>query len=881
MNRQDILVGAKGECLGLFALMLPTLVKRGADKLFAMAYKTTNFDEHRLFLDAYAALTKRELDLKKQLETSLTDLLNRSIQTAYSPHRPSASQSVSTDAWSLVDSSIIEDEMRLQKVTSLFHAKSGADIRDLNLRIASLFQQNMVKERENPFRPYLFSRCISTAVGKIEVPPDITLTLVEQLAGELLDGVAGIYKALNIYFEKNEVTAKLPTVDKPLNEKIPAIPKHAFRDAAKADEPNIPEGDAGKKVDAPIKSSAGRDEITGTAPGSGTRTTEPPGSPMRKVEQLLRMVRRKAAPVSGTSGKSSNSDYPASSGSGAGGRFEAHSSGARKPGDGSRPDQPVSAGEESSARGESGSAPPISNSGLSNGWVSGKQVVGDALQRLFTGGAAGSTTDSAGLNASGGLPVFKDGAVYQLLKKTQVTTLEDVLGDDGEVRNLILEGRSDLVSRASDANEMMTIDVVGMIFEFILRDTQVPAEVRAQLGRLQFLLLKVALLDPQLLTQKAHPARKLINRIGTISLGLTPNDPFSARFTAEIKRIVEALLADESDSIVQISRLLEEFETFVARDFRFSNGNIERAVEAVEEAEKRSIHFAKSAAKLKEILSTVKTDPYLKDFIENIWLRAIEKAEHTDAELAIRYRNLVPELIWSILEKRNERERARLLSHLPQMLFDLKAGLSAVKYADKQEFLGWLIESHTRAIKAVNVRREHFSLTALRKQFQGFTNNSSATDATFDEDHAQFDRRFIHDAVENLEVRLDQIDTILEFGKDSDIEDAKQSEDGISASIRNDPADTENVLSRLRAGVPIEINVDGASRKAMLNWMSASATNMILSVEGNNFPTTISVGLFRRLLENNRARFIEAEPLFERAVTALLETADQVDEIFE
>jgi hypothetical protein len=55
---------------------------------------------------------------------------------------------------------------------------------------------------------------------------------------------------------------------------------------------------------------------------------------------------------------------------------------------------------------------------------------------------------------------------------------------------------------------------------------------------------------------------------------------------------------------------------------------------------------------------------------------------------------------------------------------------------------------------------------------------------------------------------------------------------------------------------------------------------MVLSFEGKEVPTTISVSLFRRLLANERARFVEAAPLFERAVTALLETADTVDEFF-
>ena len=60
------------------------------------------------------------------------------------------------------------------------------------------------------------------------------------------------------------------------------------------------------------------------------------------------------------------------------------------------------------------------------------------------------------------------------------------------LRNLILN-KDALNELASNVDEQMTIDIVAMLFEFILRDTQVPAEIRAQLGRLQFLVLKVAL----------------------------------------------------------------------------------------------------------------------------------------------------------------------------------------------------------------------------------------------------------------------------------------------------------------------------------------------------------------------------------------------------
>lgn len=881
MNRQDILLGAKAECLRLFALLLPNVMKLSADKLFAMAYKTTNFAEHRLFLDAYAALANHEFMLKHHLETSLEDLLARSMQTAYNPQRPSIAQAASTDTWLLVESSIIEDEIRLHKITSLFHNKSGADIRDLNLRIAALFKQNIVKERENPFRPYLFSRCISASINSAALPSDVALALVEQLAAGLLDGVADIYRALNIFFEKNGVAATLPATEKvPSSDQSSVLPGDSSDKGGQGSDPNSPKNEAGRDGSPPATNGdAVKRGTIGNVRDSGASSAEPRSTPMRKVDQLLRMVRRKTTPDQNPSGKSVKSNHLDARESDHDGRSAIHPAGGSAHIQRRNLEQPDSGGDEFPVES------PIPDTGLAKGWISGKQVVGVALQRFFAERGSDAAVKPAGpdesiIFPSGTSRIMAESSVYHFLKKAKTTRLEDVMGEDGEVRNLILEGRSSLVSRASDANEMMTIDVVGMIFEFILRDPQVPAEVRAQLGRLQFLLLKVALFDPRLLTQKDHPARKLINRIGTISLGLRPEDLFTARFTAEIHRIVEALLADESDSIVLISKLLEEFETFISQNFRFSNANVERAVEAMEEAEKRSIYFARSLAKLKEIFLTVKTDPYLQNFIETTWLRTIEKAEHADAELATRYRRLVPELVWSILEKRSERERARLLSHLPQMLFDLKAGLSSVKYAEKQAFLSWLIESHTRAIKAVGDNQEYFSLSALRRQFHSFIDNP-ASEESVDEGAARFDRTFISDAVEEMEVRLDQIETVLEFGRDLENQDAPQFGTETPDINETDFTGTESVLNRLRVGVPVEINVDGAPRRAMLNWMNTSATNMILSVEGNNFPTTISVGLFRRLLANSRARFIEAAPLFERAVTSLLETADKVDEIFE
>jgi hypothetical protein len=81
----------------------------------------------------------------------------------------------------------------------------------------------------------------------------------------------------------------------------------------------------------------------------------------------------------------------------------------------------------------------------------------------------------------------------------------------------------------------------------------------------------------------------------------------------------------------------------------------------------------------------------------------------------------------------------------------------------------------------------------------------------------------------------------------------------------------------LRSGVMVEINLSGVPTMGRLNWISPNSTKLILTMEGQATQSVISVRMFRRMLKNSHARFVEVAPLFERAVHALLESADLVD----
>ena len=55
---------------------------------------------------------------------------------------------------------------------------------------------------------------------------------------------------------------------------------------------------------------------------------------------------------------------------------------------------------------------------------------------------------------------------------------------------------------------MQTIDLVGMLFEYMLSDEHLPDSVKALLSYLHTPFLKIAFIDKDFFEQPEHPARK-------------------------------------------------------------------------------------------------------------------------------------------------------------------------------------------------------------------------------------------------------------------------------------------------------------------------------------------------------------------------------------
>ncbi len=83
---------------------------------------------------------------------------------------------------------------------------------------------------------------------------------------------------------------------------------------------------------------------------------------------------------------------------------------------------------------------------------------------------------------------------------------------------------------------------------------------------------------------------------------------------------------------------------------------------------------------------------------------------------------------------------------------------------------------------------------------------------------------------------------------------------------------------RLHHGVMIELKLSSTPSSARLSWINRTANKLLLSLDEAKPPVIMSLSAFRRMLVGGRVRFLENQPLFERALQSLLNSAEQLEQ---
>ena len=818
--------------------------------------------EQDSWITLFTLIDKRGENVSALLRNHLERLFDRALQTAYNTWRPSFPMGARPGELSLIGNDEMEDELLVGTISDRFRNEIADELRNLGIRVALLFGTEEVRERENPFRPWLIARAIADTATELELRPHVASRFSpfvgECLAQSLEHGYAEVNRLLAQHGVAAELAMKIRKTPDRSAQAAATRPDEPAASAAHAATP-LADGQPG------MPQPAARQELLDAIgrimqqPGGGTpagRTTPMPDMPasstlsddplaQRNLDLLLDSMRRYAA-VSGHSERMANATGAA----------------ATQPGQ-----SPQS----------SGASPPPSSRGRHSGWLGGIQQIGSRLRSLLGASATAYHGYAAPGHASQPMRTVTPAlaACIDALQQQALDT-EHLFDARGDLRNLILEQRPQLSGHAVQQEEQMTLDVVAMLFEFILRDPEVPPQVRVELARLQLLILRIALRDPNLLTRRGHPVRLLVNRIASIASAHREIDPGYELVTGKIRQIVDTLLQDTVDDperfVPLFTRLLDEFDDFIAAELRNKNEKTARAASVFDQVPERVQHYQRVLAQMREALAGQTIDTYLQDFLLKTWVQVIESAEDMEPALALRFRKFVPALLWSLAPKQDEQERQMLMATLPGLVTTLKEGLSLIAWPQpmQKEMLDWLFVIHTRAMFPAETTPQAEAAVARAPEVEHFEPLLANVALPLPED----ERPAAEAALFATAARRmgDAVRTV----DDDQAEQLAAVTGTTSLPLEDEAGIDEEMHARLHRGVMVELHIDHEPSLARLSWLSSDQGHLLLSLNDDGSPVMMTLRAFRRLFMRQRVRFVEAEPLFERALRSLLDAADQL-----
>lgn len=273
-----------------------------------------------------------------------------------------------------------------------------------------------------------------------------------------------------------------------------------------------------------------------------------------------------------------------------------------------------------------------------------------------------------------------------------------------QVNKLSADARERHVSNADED----TIDLVGMLFEYILQDHNLPAQMQALFGRLQIPYLKVAILDKHLFAQKSHPARRLLDLLAEAGKSWSEESDRDHRLYDRIKTIVETVLRDFDDDVGVFEREHTSFSDFIEQHRRRADLAEQRAAEATRGREKLQEARRISAREILKRISNRSLPPVVHTVLSRPWanylvLTLLRKGDASDEwKNALRFAD---EFVWSAQPKTTESEHTRLRALLPHLDKALRHGLATVAYheSDVRQLMQDLSQFYKRLLEGQKI----------------------------------------------------------------------------------------------------------------------------------------------------------------------------------
>jgi hypothetical protein len=808
-NAKQVIQLAKQSALHKFSALMHRMAQDSDNNLVTALSKTAASKDYQKLSAARQFFRQEGNQMLNYLESLFRDQMERAMRTMYTDLR-SGLGNFSADTLTLIDDEAVNRQIEVGHLVDRLRDACDENLGRLNIMIAQVHGKSEVRERENPFRPYLIARTLHDVLRKMVKDEEVATVLFEYCANSLAVYLPEYYAELCEVFDAEGIKAQL--IARPGE-----LKRHQREQLAR-------QVLVSQSIGSMVNPAGGANSMPYVIPPNLAPNVMP------TLQRLLKLMQQQS--MQGSSAVAGD----------------------------------MAQGAET--------APQQSDASFQ-----------DFVSNLFTrphnerAGDRHLSRDNNGARTQG-----VASSIQAEQKNTQSTLPAELLAKLNEFQQLAARGRGvneqvkplqnqlfavreQINEQVASQPERMSIDVIAVLFEFILDDEQIPEGLRAQIGRLQIPFLKAAMLDPDLLQQTDHPSRQLLNRMGSIAVGLAQDTEINQSVAAEIKRLVRKIL-DEFDNDMSIfTTCLAELDQFIADKLRNTDAATALSVEAIEEAEKISSQTVATVASLRDILLPMNIDKRVADFILNIWSGVLVRASLQDeknqgdlfghaagnvSDTKKMSLEVLPELVWSAQNKQSQQDRNALMRLLPTLVKRLKTGLMLLNLSETESksALDQLVGVHTEVLRnnEENGTEKLPSLDELRQTFSGL--------------------KIQDEPIFSKAVARPQIDAALM--------EKSLTARGVSVSLDVKPSSTfssrldETWLSKMQIGTQVECLVDDAYQLGRLIWIGKNESLFMFKLEVNSKPLVYSSASLNTALREGKLRLIESAPTFERAVESLL-----------
>lgn len=255
-------------------------------------------------------------------------------------------------------------------------------------------------------------------------------------------------------------------------------------------------------------------------------------------------------------------------------------------------------------------------------------LLGEHRQRDIDAPLLGGTRSIASFTPREATSTYSASALLDALNRMQQQSANDLsqrLHRPQQVEGLKadlqqqLEAHSELPGQQKVSDqEADVIDLVGMLFDFILDDDNLPDTCKTTLSHLHTPYLKVALQDKALFTQHHHPARRLLNAMAQAGV-LYGGEGDERGLLAKMQWVVERVIHDFFGDLQLFDGLLDEFNEFVATLRHKVELRERRAVEAAKGRDKLLGARQHAVDVIANSLTNRQPPTIIRNFLELTW----------------------------------------------------------------------------------------------------------------------------------------------------------------------------------------------------------------------------------------------------------------------